>query len=84
MVHPEDLSYLTHADRSVSHAFEGFIPPNVWLLLQHILQIRGGQFDTEYTGQFPPESMVNLKQNQVVKFNGISNGWSCHKSKGLV
>ncbi|MNT14365.1 hypothetical protein D3C72_1493670 [compost metagenome] len=72
VVHPEDLSYLTHTDCSISHAFEGFIPSNVWLLLQHILHPSGGQFAPEYTGQFPPESVVSLKRNQVVKFNGIS------------
>jgi len=44
----------------------------LWLLLQHVLLVRGGQFGPELPGQFPAESMVSLQRNGVVNFTGIS------------
>jgi hypothetical protein len=45
----------------------------LWLLLQHVLLVRGGQFGPESPGQLPAESLVSLQRNGVVNFTGISN-----------
>jgi len=42
------------------------------LLLQHFLLLRGGQFAPESGGQFPAESVVSLRRNQVVNISEFS------------
>jgi hypothetical protein len=45
------------------------------LLLQHFLLLRGGQFAPESGGQFPAESVVSLRRNQVVNISEFSKKW---------
>jgi hypothetical protein len=57
------MSYLTHADRSIDHAFEKVsLTSKLWLLLQHVLLVQGGQFDPESRRQFPAEILVSLQR----------------------
>jgi hypothetical protein len=69
------MSYLTHADRSVGHAFEkvGFNLKTMAASTACATYSTSSVWP-EAPGRFPAKTLVTLQPDRVVNFSGICNG----------